>query len=237
MAELERNGEVGNLFGQVSGLIERMRAAVATQADSKVALMNWQIGHLVDTEVLAEQRSEHAQEIVVTLSQPLSWCHFIALIAADDDAARAFCIQQTLDARLSVRARRKLIGRQYFQRREIADAHALGGFSVPLGTFSCPYFLDFLGLKDAYAELDLEDALVREMKSFLLDVGIGWAFELESRSNRWRCTRTVSSPSIGRRCHRRKSCSGGSRRSLALRQNESHAAHSVGPATTRTTNE
>ncbi|MEV4633557.1 hypothetical protein AB0J79_09980 [Rhodococcus coprophilus] len=221
----------------MSGLIERIRAAVATQADSEFTLMNWQIGHLIDTEVLAEQRAEYAQEIVVTLSRQLSWCHFIALIAADNDAARASCIQQRLDAQLSFRARRELIGRQYFERREIANAHALGGFAVPLDTFSGPYFLDFLGLKDAYAELDLEDALVRETEPFLLDVGIGWAFELGSRSNRWRCTRTVSSPSIGRRCHRKKSCSGGSRRSLALRKNESRAAHSVGPATTRTTNE
>lgn len=212
MAETERTGEVGDLFGQVSALIEQTRAALATQANAALTLMNWQIGRLIDTEVLAEQRAEYAQEIVVTLSRQLterygrgfdranlyrmrqfaqafpdreivatlsrqlSWSHFVALIAVDHDAARAFYIQQTLDARLSVRALRDLIGRQGFERREIANAQTPGGSTVPLDTFSDPYFLDFLGLKDAYAERDLEDALIREMETFLLEVGNGWAF-------------------------------------------------------------
>lgn len=344
MAELERTGEVGDLFGQVSALIEQTRAAVATQANAALTLMNWQIGHLIDTEVLAEQRAEYAQEIVVTLSRQLtarygrgfdranlyrmrqfaqvfpdrdivvtlsrqlSWSHFIALIAVDHDAARAFYVQQTLDARLSVRALRELIGRQRFERREIANAQTPGGSAVPLDTFRDPYFLDFLGLKDAYAERDLEDALIREMETFLLEVGNGWAFvarqkrmtidnddffldllfysrplhrliavelkigkfkaahegqmklylkwldHYERRSDEEAplglilCTETsreqiellemhkdgIVVAEYWTRCHRKKSCSSGSRRSITLRKNESRAAHSVRPATTRT---
>jgi predicted nuclease of restriction endonuclease-like (RecB) superfamily len=42
--------------------------------------------------------------------------------------------------------------------------------------FRDPYILDFLGLKDAYAEKDLEAAILREMESFILELGVGFCF-------------------------------------------------------------
>jgi predicted nuclease of restriction endonuclease-like (RecB) superfamily len=39
-----------------------------------------------------------------------------------------------------------------------------------------PYFLDFLGLKDAYNEKDLETAILREMEQFILELGAGFTF-------------------------------------------------------------
>ena len=42
--------------------------------------------------------------------------------------------------------------------------------------FRDPYFLDFLGLKDTYREKDLEEAILRELESFILEFGIGFTF-------------------------------------------------------------
>jgi len=42
--------------------------------------------------------------------------------------------------------------------------------------FRDPYVLDFLGLKDRYLEKDLEDAILREMESFILELGADFAF-------------------------------------------------------------
>ena len=42
--------------------------------------------------------------------------------------------------------------------------------------FRDPYLLDFLGLEDAYAEKDLEAAILRQMESFILELGVGFAF-------------------------------------------------------------
>jgi hypothetical protein len=36
--------------------------------------------------------------------------------------------------------------------------------------------LDFLGLKDTYSESDLETAILRELETFLLELGVGFAF-------------------------------------------------------------
>ena len=42
--------------------------------------------------------------------------------------------------------------------------------------FRDPYFLDFLGLKDTYTENDLERAILRELETFILELGTGFAF-------------------------------------------------------------
>ncbi len=39
-----------------------------------------------------------------------------------------------------------------------------------------PYILEFLDLKDEYSETDLEDALIRHMEKFLLELGVGFTF-------------------------------------------------------------
>jgi predicted nuclease of restriction endonuclease-like (RecB) superfamily len=39
-----------------------------------------------------------------------------------------------------------------------------------------PYILDFLGLSDRFLERDLEDAILRELETFLLELGAGFSF-------------------------------------------------------------
>ena len=45
-----------------------------------------------------------------------------------------------------------------------------------ISCFRDPYLLDFLGLRDTYAEKDLEAAILREMEAFILELGVGFAF-------------------------------------------------------------
>nr|WP_274607042.1 PDDEXK nuclease domain-containing protein [Agrococcus sp. KRD186] len=113
---------------------------------------------------------------VATLSQQLSWSHLKEILPVRTTEARAFYIDQAVSGGLSVRALRDLIGRQGFERKEIANAQTPGGSMVPTDSFRDPYLLDFLGLKDTYAERDLEEAIVRDLESFLLEVGNGWTF-------------------------------------------------------------
>ncbi|MDD4969334.1 MAG: PDDEXK nuclease domain-containing protein [Paludibacter sp.] len=42
--------------------------------------------------------------------------------------------------------------------------------------FKDPYFLDFVGLKDTYSEKTLEDAILREIEQFILELGNGFSF-------------------------------------------------------------
>ena len=56
--------------------------------------------------------------------------------------------------------------------RLLREQHEL----TPDLVFRDPYLLDFLGLKDTYAEKDLEAAILREMEAFILELGVGFAF-------------------------------------------------------------
>ena len=118
------------------------------------------------------RRAGYDQEIVATLSQQLSWSHFKDLLPVRTDEARQFYIDQAVAARLSVRGLRDLIGRQGFERKEIANAQTPGSGMVPADSFRDPYLLDFLGLRGAYNERDLEDAIVHDLQ----EAGNGWAF-------------------------------------------------------------
>jgi predicted nuclease of restriction endonuclease-like (RecB) superfamily len=77
----------------------------------------------------------------------------------------------------SVRALRAKIGGMLFERTALSRKPKLlveqelaklreGDTLTPDLVFRDPYFLDFLGLKDAYSEKDLESAILREMEQF-----------------------------------------------------------------------
>lgn len=122
----------------------------------------------------AEQFAE--QEIVVTLSRQLSWSHILALLPLKSKEAQIYYATAVASEGWGVRELRKKIVEKEFERKSIAN---LQNSSEHLGiqdTFKDPYFLDFLGLKNTYLEKDLEDAILRELEDFILELGRGFAF-------------------------------------------------------------
>lgn len=115
-------------------------------------------------------------ETVAALSPKLSWSHFREIIALPSAEARTFYANEAVARNLSVRELRHAVGRKSFERRGIADSQVSDGSAMPLDAFRDPMLLDVLGLKEVYLERDLEEAIVRELEPFLLEVGRGWAF-------------------------------------------------------------
>jgi predicted nuclease of restriction endonuclease-like (RecB) superfamily len=125
--------------------------------------------------------------ILVTLSRELTWSHFVALLPLKDRLKRDFYAEMCRVERWSVRTLRQKIGGMLFERtgisrkpaalarRELEELRDEDRLTPDL-VFRDPYLLDFLGLKDTYAERDLEVAILREMESFLLELGVGFAF-------------------------------------------------------------
>jgi predicted nuclease of restriction endonuclease-like (RecB) superfamily len=127
------------------------------------------------------------KEIVVSLIRQLSWTHFIALIPLKVNLQRDFYAEMCRIERWSVRTLRKKIDGMLYERTAISkkpekliekDLAALREEDklTPDLVFRDPYFLDFLGLKDTYSEKDLETAILREMESFILELGAGFSF-------------------------------------------------------------
>ncbi len=60
-------------------------------------------------------------------------------------------------------------------KKELKALKEKDAFSTEL-VFRDPYILDFLGLKDFYSEKNLEDAILRELEKFILELGTGFSF-------------------------------------------------------------
>ena len=127
------------------------------------------------------------EEIVSTLSRQLSWSHFVEIIPLEDDLKRDFYAEMCRIERWSVRTLHQKISGMLFERtalskkpekliREELDSLRTEDKLTPDLVFRDPYFLDFLGLKDRYLEKDIEDAIMREMENFILELGVGFTF-------------------------------------------------------------
>ena len=114
--------------------------------------------------------------IVGPLARQLSWSHFLMLLPLKSQEAKLFYAQKTVEGQLGKRDLRELISRKAFERTAIADTQLAPDSPVPQGTFKDPYLFDFLGLKNDYLESDLEAAILRELESFILEFGKGFAF-------------------------------------------------------------
>ncbi|EBJ2702481.1 DUF1016 domain-containing protein [Salmonella enterica subsp. enterica serovar Infantis] len=127
------------------------------------------------------------EQIVATLSRQLSWSHFVLLLALKEPMQRDYYAQMVGTERWSVRTLRERIDSMLYERtalskkpdtmitQELAamrDAQLIS----PSLVMRDPYILDFLGLRDTWKEGDLEEAIIREMESFLLELGAGFTF-------------------------------------------------------------
>ena len=118
---------------------------------------------------------------------PLSWSHYVLLLRRSrSEEARAFYEAEALRGGWSVRQLARQIDSQFYERialsRNKAAMLAKGQKALPEDAVSPeeeikdPYVLEFLGLKDEYSESDLEEALIRHLETFLLELGDDFCF-------------------------------------------------------------
>ena len=117
---------------------------------------------------------------------PLSWSAYVSLLSVDNENARQFYEHEALRGGWSVRQLKRQIDSQFFERSMLSknkksmlskgmqakpeDAMVLADIVKD------PYVLEFLDLKDEYSESDLEEALIRRLEDFLLELGDDFAF-------------------------------------------------------------
>lgn len=125
--------------------------------------------------------------IVSAARRQLSWTHFRSLIYIENPLKRDFYLQMCQQEGWSTRVLQERLDSQLFERTalskqpddllalELATLRKTGELSPGL-VLKDPYVLDFLGLTDRYLEKDLEDAILRELENFLLELGAGFTF-------------------------------------------------------------
>ena len=126
-------------------------------------------------------------QIVRALSANLSWTHLRRVIYLDDPLQRDFYAEMCRMERWNTRTLHDKIQGMLYERtalskkpdkliaaelKKLREEDKLS----PALVFRDPYLLDFLGLKDTYAEKDLEAAILREIEAFMLEIGGGFCF-------------------------------------------------------------
>lgn len=127
------------------------------------------------------------ENIVYALSRHLSWTHFRALLYLDKPFQRDFYVEMCRVEGWSTRVLAERIDSMLYERtalskkpddlirQELATLRSQGQVAPAL-VLKDPYLLDFLGLQDRFLERDLEDAILRELETFLLELGAGFSF-------------------------------------------------------------
>ena len=126
---------------------------------------------------------------VQTLSERLSWSHYCELLSISDKDKRHFYEIECINAKWSVRELRIQISSSLFERLLLSNGDvnkqkvldlALKGNEIanPQDIVKDPYVFEFLGLPEdkPMMESDLEEALVRQIEKFLLELGKGFMF-------------------------------------------------------------
>jgi predicted nuclease of restriction endonuclease-like (RecB) superfamily len=131
-------------------------------------------------------RSESGEWKPGRLSPNLSWTHYRTLMRVDRPDARAFYEIEAVKESWSARELERQIASLLFERltksRDEAGVMRLAtkGHEItsPADIFKDPVVIEFLGLPESHrlAESDLEQALLDQLQSFLLELGKGFAF-------------------------------------------------------------
>ncbi|MBN1903106.1 DUF1016 family protein [Candidatus Sumerlaeota bacterium] len=117
---------------------------------------------------------------------PLTWSAYVRLLSIKNANARKFYETEALRGGWSVRQLDRQINTQFYERTALSrnkaailekgQKRARGDVVAPEEEIKDPYVLEFLDLKDEYSETDLEEALIRRLEHFLLELGGDFSF-------------------------------------------------------------
>ncbi len=130
--------------------------------------------------------------IVVTVSQQLSWSHYMELIKLKKEEERKFYeIQSTIES-WSVRELRKRIKSDEYEKIKKTGQLSIKPplqLPSPEDVFKENYNWDFISLDEKHSEQELENALLDNIQRVLLEFGTGFAFMARQQkiliNNQW----------------------------------------------------
>jgi predicted nuclease of restriction endonuclease-like (RecB) superfamily len=125
------------------------------------------------------QFHETYPEIATALRSQLNWTHHrIIMSRCKTEEERLFYLQLAATERYSTRELDRQISSSTFERTRLADAKLPAATQSQnlIGVFRDTYILDFLNLPPSHTETDLQTALVRYLKDFILELGRDFSF-------------------------------------------------------------
>jgi len=121
-----------------------------------------------------------------TLSHILTWSHYFQILKADNELEIKFYTKQCEKENWSVRELKRQMNSLLFHRLALSKdkagvlqiAEQGAEIQKPEDIIKEPFVFDFLGIpqKEQYLEGELEEKLIQNLESFLLELGKGFAF-------------------------------------------------------------
>ncbi len=120
------------------------------------------------------------------LRAELTWTHYRMLLRIDDELARNFYLNETINSNWSTRELDRQINSLLYERLalskdkkgvlELAEKGQI--IKKPEDLIKDPYVLEFLNLKEnsKFQEKEVESLLIENLKQFLLELGKGFSF-------------------------------------------------------------
>lgn len=197
IVEHEQQGQVRAEYGRQ--LVDRLAADLTEKfgrgfkRSNLFQMKSFYLTYPEIVQTLSGQSSDIRQTVSPTPSLrniadkfPLPWSHYIKLLSLQNPEARSFYETEALRGGWSVRQLERQINSQFYERTALSrnKAAMLKKGSVPLPDdivtpeeeIKDPFVLEFLGLKDEYSEGDLEEALIKQLENFLLELGSDFTF-------------------------------------------------------------
>jgi predicted nuclease of restriction endonuclease-like (RecB) superfamily len=120
-------------------------------------------------------------EKLAPLVRQLSWTHNLIILGqSKQPEEREFYLRLAVRARWSKRELQRQIESAAFERTVLSDLKLAPVVRVlpqdATGIFKDSYLLDFLDLPERHKEADLQSALLRNLRKFLMELGDGFAF-------------------------------------------------------------
>ena len=124
-----------------------------------------------------------------TLCDKLSWSHYRTLVKVENPDARQYYLDECVKSGWSVRILQRQIASLYYERllRHKADPKSLKAMvrrETPQvqDLVRSPAILEFSGIRrEDYQERDLESALIKNIRMFLMELGRGFALDAEQK--------------------------------------------------------
>ena len=117
---------------------------------------------------------------------PLPWSAYVRLLSVRNESAREFYEAEALRGGWSVRQLDRQINSQFYERSALSKNKAAmltregkalpDDVARPEEEIKDPVSLELLDLKDEYSEGDLEEALIRHLEAFLMELGDDYCF-------------------------------------------------------------
>lgn len=198
IVEFEQDGKKRADYGEE--IIERLAADLSARYGRGFSLRNiWQMKAFylawpilqtpsVELESRGKLQTVSAESSLASVASrfPLPWSAYVRLLSVKNMRARDFYETEALRGGWSVRQLDRQINSQFYERTALSKKKAAmltkgrkarpGDRVLPEEEIKDPFVLEFLNLKDEYSENDLEEALIRRLENFLLELGGDFCF-------------------------------------------------------------